>query len=362
MTKEKISTNQFYAILFISRVMALFTFIAPQKTAFESGDRILVFIPFFIFEMLFSIPVFLITKRGETLPQTANGVSPKAAKAVSVIYFLSFSWSAAISVSRFELFMSTALFPDSDLTFFIILLLLICIYTAAKGIEPLGRCCTAVFVTIIISAAIILSVSIKDFDYTNLTPPFLSGISPFIQNGFSAAARTPELASMLFMLPCVNGNPKKSLFIRILFFGFFASGILGIIAGVTGAYGDGQMFQLYTLTVIADFGIFEKADALFTAVWVLCIIFRTVFYFILANMSVEQSFNKNNKYLTFSLSAAVVFISYLFLSKSVTVFSDVLASGINEAIYTLGMAVIPVLIYLSSVIKAKKQRKSSDLC
>ena len=356
-TDGKISAAQLYFICSVCRIMLLFTFISPQKTSFTPGDRFLIFIPFFLFEALLAIPVFLVIRKSDTVVSLAGSVSPAVSKVTGALYFAGLAWSAAVSASRFELFMSTVVFPEKTLTGFMLALTVTGVYIALKGIQTAGRCCAVIFVFTALSLGVIIASTAKDFDILNLTPPLSDGVAPVMQNGFYAAARTTELSALLFVKPKINGNLRKGFYVWLAAFGFFASALLGFISGVTGAYGDRSMFQLYTLTSLAVLGSGMKADGMLTAIWVLCSLFRTAFYILLCVEALNDSFCIKNKYVTFLFSGACIFTVCVFLSRSSAAFSWLLSSGINETLYIFYIGILPFILLAASCIKTRARKK-----
>lgn len=357
--RRKISVFQLYAIFSVSRVTAFFTFIAPRSASFTAGDRFILFIPFCIFSVLFSLPVFAVTKNGGSITALSREISPAFAKTIDAMYIAAILWNAGVSTAKFEFFMTTAMFSGAVLLPFTAILLFFCARIASKGIQTVGRCCGILLTILLVSVAVIVASTAKDFDVCDLTRPLGDGLYPVIKNGFAAAARTPETAALLFLLPEVNGNAKKGFVPWLILFGLFASGVLGFIAGVTGKYGDGQTFQLYTLTQLAKFGPFEKSDDLLTGLWVLCSMFRNSFFIALASKTANETFSIKNKILTYIFSAAVVLFFCFLLSKSVGGLSGTLASGINELLFVLLTAVVPLAVYTMTRIKKRRNKTRS---
>lgn len=358
---KKISVFQLYAVFFISRVTAFFTFIAPSDTPFSPGDRMILFIPFFLFSALFSLPVFLVTKDGKTLPDLAGNLSPFLPKILTLVYFIAVLWNAGVSIAKFEFFMTTAMFSEAILFPFTALFLIACVYIAMKQTQSIARCCTILLVLLLVSVTAIMISTIKEFDVNNLTLPLGEGIFPLLKNGFSAAARTPETAALLFIKPEVNGKTNRAYFLWLALFGLFGSIALGFIAGVTGRFGDNQTFQLYTLTVLAKFGPFEKADDILSGLWVLCSLFRTAFCISFAAKNIEMTFAVKNKYMIYFLSGFIVFSFYYILSRSVGTLSGVLASGINELLFAVLTGAVPFIVFAAFVMKKKTNKKEGAL-
>lgn len=356
----KISVFQLCAIFTVCRITALFTFIAPRTTPFDPGDRLILFIPFFLFSALFALPVFLVTEDGGDLTSLTNDLSPVLTGILAVIYIAAEIWNAGVSTAKFELFMTTAMFSGAVLLPLTALMLLACVYIARRGDQTVGRCCVILLGVLLVSVFAVIASTAKDFDVLNLSRPIESGIWPLVRNGFSAAARTPETAALLFIQPKVNGNIKKGYFLWLALFGLFASAVLTAVAGVTGKYGDNQTFQLYTLTVLASFGPFEKADDVITGIWVLCSMFRTAFYISLASETAVRAFRIKNKYLLYFVFGAGILLVCFFLSRSVSILSGILASGVNEFLFALLAGVFPTIVYTASRFKRKRCSKRSN--
>ena len=179
---------------------------------------------------------------------------------------------------------------------------------------------------------------------------------PLIKNGFSAAARTSELASLLVLAPRIKGGVKKGVFFWFLCFGLTVSAVYTLILGVTGAYGERQMFQLYALTVLAKLGVIERLDALICAIWVLCSLVRLTFYLLTAGQFLTHGFGiKAGRWTDLSLILPVLGV-YLALSGSVAAFSEMLRSGVNEIVFLVLLVAVPLAVFTACHIKLRARR------
>lgn len=360
MTKKgNISVFQLFCIFFVCRVIALFTFIIPDKTNFPMGDRSVIFIPFVIVGFLAAIPVMLIVGKNNdgTVFQITDRLSPAVTKITALILTAGAMWSAAVSTTRFELFMGTTMFERSELFVLIVLLFGAAILIAQAGLETTARISVIIIAMLAGSLIFVVGTTLKDFEYTNLEPVLQNGIPALFVNGYSAVARTSELASLLVFAPKIKGDIKKGFFFWLLVFGGMISVIFTAIAGVTGAYGERQMFQLYTLTVLAKIGVLERLDDLICALWVLCSLARTAFYLLTSEILLEHVFpikNKSRAYIGISL---IIISGYLVFSRSVSFFSGILGSGMNEIIFGVMLILLPLAIYLADKIKTKKHER-----
>ncbi len=353
----KISTLQMFSVLFLCRIISLFTFMLPSAAYIPEGDRILTALPVMLFEILYSAVIIFTLKRTGN-----NGIighirdkSATVSKILAVIYTLSFIWFAGIGTARFELFISTVMFPNSDLYFMIIILLAACFYASLKGIEAIGRASSILFFILGISVIFILVSVMEEFRYENLSPVLTEGFSPLLKFSFYVSVRAAELLTLHITAPHINGNIGKMAIKWIVAFSLVSTVILLVMSGVTGEYGNDQIFPLYTLTVIAKFGIFERLDDILTGVWVLCSFIQVSFLINTGITALNQGFGKIKKIPAALLITAGILTVYLLTSQTVAVFSEAVSSRIVDVVFIILMAAIPLAVTIFTK-KEKKER------
>ncbi len=351
MTKMgKISTFQMFCVLFLCRIISLFTFMLPSAAYIPSGDRILTALPVMVFEILYSAILIFTLKRTEYkgIITAAREKSAAISKILAIAYTLSFIWFAGIGTARFELFISTVMFPNSELHFMIIILLGACVYAALKGIEAIGRASVILFFLLGLSIIFIILSVTREFDYVNLSPVLTEGFSPLISFSFYVSVRAAELLTLHITAPVINGNIGKMAIRWTIIFSLISTIILTVLAGVTGEYGNDQIFPLYTLTVIAKFGIFERLDDILTGVWVLCSFIQVSFLTNTGITALSQGFGKIKKIPAGLLITTGIFTVYIFTSKTVAVFSETVSSRIIDIIFIFLMLIIPAAVSVFS--------------
>ena len=132
--KGKINAVQFFAIIFLCRITEFFTYIAPRETGVLPSDRLFVVVFFSLFCIISLLPALVIAKKEKkSVPTLAKSASPVFGKICAIIYIMAFIWAAAESVSRFELFISTVMFPDTDINLITALLLFAAAFAAAMS-------------------------------------------------------------------------------------------------------------------------------------------------------------------------------------------------------------------------------------
>lgn len=358
MTKKgTISTFQMSAILLLCRMTALFTFMLPTTGFLLSGDRVLTVLPLLLTELftgLIAVRLINSTDSKSIISETALH-SQGASRLSAVIYFLTFIWFAGISAARFELFISTVMFPNSELFLMTIILVAASFYAALKGLEAMGRASVILSVILALSIAFILLTVSRDFEYTNLKPVLTEGISPVISFALYASARSVELITLYVTAPHIKGNIRKMTLSWIITVSITTAVILFFLAGVTGEYGDDQIFPLYTLTVIAKFGIFERLDDILSGLWVLSTFIQLSFLLIAGNLAIRQGFGIKKKIPVLITECIAVLGIYFISSQTVTAYSEIISSVFQDILFVTVMLILPIALTLLNHTKKRKK-------
>ena len=354
----KVGTSQMFSVLFLCRIISLFTFMLPSASYLPSGDRIITAIPVLLFELIYCIIIIFTLKKNnnKSIIEVSSEISEMLGKAASVIYTLAFIWFAGIGTARFELFISTVMFPNSELYFMIFILLSAAFYASLKGLEAISRASTILFFLLGISIIFILISVTEDFRYTNLNPILTEGFSPVLSFAFYVSVRAAELLTIYVNAPYINGNIGRMALKWITFFTTVSTVILVVLSGVTGEFGNDQIFPLYTLTVIAKIGIFERLDDILTGIWVLCSFIQLSYLINSGLNALKQGFIKIRKIPAGLIISTGIFIVYIFSSRTVAVFSEAVSSRAVDIAFIFLMIVLPVSVTLFSAFRRKRRR------
>lgn len=353
-----ISTFQMFSVLFLSRIISLLTFMLPSASYLPAGDRIITTVPVMLIEFVYTIVLIYTHKqdKNKNLIERTKDISETPAKILALTYCAAFIWFAGIGTARFELFISTVMFPNSELTLMIILLLGACFYASLKGIEAIGRAATLLLAVLGASVVFILISVAKEFEYSNLLPVFTEGLSPVLNFSFYVSVRAAEIMTLHISAPFIKGNVKKMLFLWIFSFAVMCLILLLFLSGVTGKYGDDQIFPLYTLTVIAKFGIFERLDDILTGIWVLCSFIQVSYLLFLCVFCVRQGFGRVKKIPAAAICTAGVFTVYIATSRTVTLFSETVSSRILDIFFITLTVIIPLSVTI--ILKFRKKERT----
>ncbi len=349
MTKKKgrIGVTGLVSVLFVCRAMTLFTFLQPENTGLRQGDRPLLAFSFFLFGMLASLPLFYLRKdRPRSLLDVTDGFSKRFTKICCVLFSGYLLWSAAFGEARFTLLTGTVLLRGVNNVWPVMLLTLTAGIVALKGLEAIGRASGVIAVLLISTVIFVLISTANRFDVTNLEAPLKDGPGMFAVNGFHAAARTPELFVPLLLGESLSGNIRKGIPFFLIFFGVTAGVVFLFISGVLGAYGEGQILPLYTLTTLAKSGVLERLDNVLSGLWVLCAVLRSAFFVKTASGILCRAFAKSEKK-TVVLCCAAVAGTALVLSESETRLMKTASSGISDVCFIVFLILVPSVLLLS---------------
>lgn len=178
-------------------------------------------------------------------------------KVISILYIYYF-WYIISANFRFTAdFFCTYLFPETDITVFIIILAITCAYAIKKGIEVIARASFILGILTIINAVLLTALTIKDMNLSNFLPIFQINLKEFIQ-GTNLMISIPfgEIVTFLMIFPYVNDKKgvKKSAFMGLIIGAvFFLIVILRNIA-ILGSLGPIHFLPSYQIARLINVG------------------------------------------------------------------------------------------------------------
>ena len=339
---SKISAFQFYSILLLSRILITLTYTPKYIEGITASDKIFQTLFRFAFGIIITLPVFLLNKKNENELQNKNGIFPKIK---ALIY------CAVTTVSRLDLFAGTVMFPETDVKFLILLVIVLCAYGAFLGIEPIARSAVMFVIPVILSLAFIFFSLVKKVDFLNLTPLFYNGVFPVVKTSLNAVGRTVEYAVIAASLPFIKGNSKKGFFIWMAVQTVITAGIFFFEGTVLGEFSNMQLFPVYTIASMAQFSFFRGLGAIITGVWILCAFLKISLLIFLQSKPISEAFGIKKITVTV-VSAVLLSVVCLFISENVSRFNAVDSSLIK---FILIMVSVPVLALAELIAKRVKK-------
>jgi spore germination protein KB len=241
----------------------------------------------------------------------------------------------------------------------LIFAILLCSYGAYLGFEALGRSAVLSAVVVIPALVFIMATLVKKVDLLNLTPVFYNGVTPVIKTAVDSVGQTVEYAIIAVCLPKVTGNVKKGFFwwlslqtllMAIMF--FFATTVMGNFTGT-------QLFPFHTLASLAEFAMFDRLDAIFTSVWILCAFIKAGLLIYLQSDILHRAFEKIERKNFIIGIGAITIVTNLFVASEFKRFSFVDNSIFKIIITGITAFVIPlILLFLKRKGREKCENQS----
>lgn len=354
-TKEKISVFQFFTMLFISRTLTTVTYLSSYTKDVRLSDMLVQPVFRIAWGIIIMIPLYLICKKYNT----TDLLSLAKSKLVSFCYVFVFFYFTVVTIARLDVFAGTVVFPETDVNFLLVFAILLCSYGAYLGFEALGRSSVLSAVVVIPALVFIMATLVKKVDLLNLTPVFYNGVTPVIKTAVDSVGQTVEYAIIAVCLPKVTGNVKKGFFwwlslqtllMAIMF--FFATTVMGNFAST-------QLFPFHTLASLAEFAMFDRLDAIFTSVWILCAFIKAGLLIYLQSDILHRAFEKiERKYFIIGIGTITI-VTNLLVASEFKRFSFVDNSIFKIIITGITAFVIPsILLFLKRKGREKCENQS----
>ena len=113
---HQISPAQLYSIFFVSRILVTLTYIPALNEIALSSDLLVQAFLYPLGMLISALPLYALyqARPDWDIFDCAYRISPVLSKILAVLYALFFLFVALLSVTRFDLFATSRLFPDSD--------------------------------------------------------------------------------------------------------------------------------------------------------------------------------------------------------------------------------------------------------
>lgn len=357
LTKGKISTFQFFSLLFLTRLLTTVTYIPSYTDDVLLSDIVVQTFFRFVFGIIIVIPIFLLYRKyGEiNIIDIVRRRSPMMAKITALIYVGAFFYFTLTTVARLDVFAGTIIFPESDINYFLIFVVLICCYGAYLGFEAIGRSAVLSLAPVVGAMVFILATLTKKIDLLNFTPVFYNGVVSVAKLALDAVGRTIEYSIIAVSLPKVTGNRKKGFFIWLITQTLVTGVIFFFEVAVMGNFTSTQLFPVHSLASLAEFSMFGRLDAVITGVWILCAFLKISLLIYLQVGILKKEFgNKKPIYYLAPIGVLASAIN-LFISMSIGRFALLDSSTVKMSLTLSTAFFIPLIVLILSV--RKKERK-----
>ncbi len=361
MTKTSVSAPQFFSLIYLSVLSSAFMYISSPKVQVAETEALLRPVVFIVVSIIIAVPSYLVYKKYKSGRLNSAILNIRFMKVIAVFYAVAFFISALRVVARFDLFASSELFPGNDMTWFIIGLVIACAMLSTLGLGALARA-AGIFVFIVVCTTGLVMFSLVDeIDILNFSPLFEGGVLNFFSDSLIFVVQAAEIGAIILFLPEIKGNLTKNYIWWAVLSGLSFIGILFFVIGSLGAFADTRLFPTYTAVTLAEFGLLERMDALETAIWILCVVEKLSFYFLIIMKSVGIVFPKIPKKVVVFIVAVVVGGTLIFISGNLEKFDFVSYMPLVAGVYVVTTILLPVsVLILSGRVKSREKSIKAD--
>lgn len=360
MDKNKVSSNSFFMLLYLSLLSSVFMYLSFSNVRVASTDAVLRPIVFILFTFIFSIPTLLVYKFHRSTGKLTDKVhSSIFLKVIFLCYGVLYFISSLRTLARFDLFASSELFPGSDMTFFILLFIIVCGLISRLGLNAVSRA-AVIFLFIVAITTTFVTISLSgEVDLLNFTPFPEKGFLEFLGDSFLLFVQATELGTIVLFLDEIEGDIKRNLKIWSVFSGVSFAIVLFFVVGSLGPFADTQLFPTYTAVTLANFGLLERIDALETAIWIICVVEKLSFYILIVTKSISKCFSKlNDKYITATIMTFLG-VSILSVSNNVEKFKFVSYQPLIISVFLVSVVVLPLALWFFMKRGKKNENKKN---
>lgn len=261
-------------------------------------------------------------------------------KIMSILYIYFFWFIISSNLRYIADFFSTYLFPETDISIFSILTIIICMYTIKKGIEVIARSGFILTILAIVVSVFITIVTIRDMQLSNFLPFFQMNLKEFTQ-GTNLMISIPfgEIVVFLMIFPYVNdiNQVKKSAFEGLIIGGIFFLVVIFRNISILGNIASLQVLPSYQVAKNINIGdIIERTEVLVAVVLLFNVFLKICIFYYATVLSLAQLFKLR------SYKPMVIPIGIIGFILSMTMFTSTVDEVYAASIYSV--FVIPFVI------------------
>ncbi len=358
MTQTKVTTFQFYSLLYICSVVAAFMFVSTTLIDLGTTDAILFPVVFGVLSLITIIPTFVFNKK-------SNGESVLIATRKRNKYFsdfIAFSYIVLVFVlllrtlARLDLFVSSEVFPENTMTFLIVSIVIVSVFLSLLDIGALSRAATIFLIMVTLSVSIVVFSAFSNIEPINIVPFFMNGETEFFKQALAYSVFFPESACLILFLSNIKGDIKKGYYLYILFLVLSLSVVSFTVVGALGEFSNTQLFPAFAISSVGEYRVLERFESIQSSVWTVCIVAKTTLQIMIISNCIRHLFPKIKWWTPNALTGIVATAFIVYISNGVTRFSFMSSQVWVTITYILLVVILPCLSLLSILKKKRGER------
>jgi len=355
MTQSKVTTGQFYSLLYICSVVAAFMFVSTTVIDLGATDAILFPTVFGILSLITIIPTFIFNKKSEGISVLI--ATRERSKAFS--YFIAVCYAVLVFVlllrtlARLDLFVSSEVFPENTMTLLIVSIVIVSTGLSLLDIGALSRASTIFLILVTFSVSVVVTSAFSNIESINFVPLFMNGEAEFFKQALAYSVFFPESACLILFLSNIKGNIRKGYFIYILFLVLSLTIVSFTVVGALGEFCNTQLFPAFAISSVGEYRVLERFESIQSSVWTVCIVAKTTLQIMIISNCIRHIFPKIKWWTPNALVGVIAIGFIIYISNGVTRFSFMSSEFQVMLTYILLVVVLPCLS-LFSILKKKR--------
>lgn len=286
-------------------------------------------------------------------------LTPVGAKLVFLIYAFFFILRIMGGLLDTQELISSTLSVVTNWVAFVVPILFVIGFNVVRGARNIGRVSQIFFGFIFSSVIMILLLSLKNTDFSNLQPTFANGFGIVAKSAFDVSFWFSDCLFVLFMLGKITKTGHFTIKVSLAFLvGAGTTILLDMI--FLSLFGNLAEFSSSALAKVSGFNltgsVYGRIDWIFVMVWASSIIIKCTLFLWCATMALSHVFgikNKKGYTILFGLTGiAFVVLPLVLPIKSIIV--DFFCLGVGKYVMMFVQYVIPLAMPLLTFLSNKK--------
>lgn len=349
----KISVAQLFILLFLSRMIVTVTYSTYIADISKMWCMSIASLCGLVLTLVMVLPVYFLHRTDNRLTVADNGYAlfGRGGAVIAIIYGFYFLWVMLYTLSLFNLFVTDLMNPSISVIALSSAVIIASAYGAWKGIEAIARTSTIILFAVIIALIFVICTLFNKIDVYNYTPINWSNGGDIGDAVLSMLARNSCIPAMAMLFPFANGKIKRGVVAWAVFVYLTIAVMVFIIVGVLGDYLKTQVFPVYSLTSLAQWGVLQRLDGVFLGVWTANMFIKIALMIYLISACVKRIAGEIAGRITIIASAVVVLVVSLLLSANSNIMSILFNNYILITATGITAVVIPLLLLVMKKLK-----------
>lgn len=280
-------------------------------------------------------------------------------KISSIIFFILFTYVAAIVLRNFCDSLQRIFLPNTPITYIMLFFLIGMIFANKLSFSAIIKINMFIVGIILLSIIVIFVTPINFFDISNLFPVFGNGINETFFSGLTNVFIFSGITYLYFLMPFLNNTKdfKKIAVVSVIISSIYLLlSVISLLGLFSYLITSEDIFSVLLITRVINLGtVFERVDAIFLLVWILTFLtyLSFILYFLLHTYkSITNVSNQNGVIYTIS---ALIF-GLALLPKNV-IELNYLENTVLKTLVLIFSFVFPLILFILANLKYKRKNK-----